>query len=157
MALVIPMLLSAQTVKIGVVDTQQILENHPDVKAAQTAIGTLSKKYEDEFAKLREEYQRKVTEFQNLPENEPQSIKERKMKDIQDFETRIQQFNQEAQTAIQKEQQAQMQPIQQKVLDAIESVGKENNFTVIQEKEVFLFYAAPAEDITPLVRKKLGI
>ena len=79
------------------------------------------------------------------------------MKDIQDFETRIQQFNQEAQTAIQKEQQAQMQPIQQKVLDAIESVGKENNFTVIQEKEVFLFYAAPAEDITPLVRKKLGI
>jgi outer membrane protein len=156
-ALALPMLLSAQTVKIGVVDTQEIFTNHPDTKAADTKLATVSKKYEDEYAKLREEYTRKVDEVKNLSDDEPQSIRDRKVKDIQDFQTRIAQFEQEAQTALQKEQETLIQPIQQKILDAIESVAKENNFTVIQEKSALLYYAAPAEDITPLVKKKLGI
>jgi outer membrane protein len=157
LAIALPMLMSAQTVKIGVVDTQTILENHPDLKTAQTKLAEFSKKYEDEFAKLRTEYTNKVEEYQKLPADEPASIKERKAKDIQDLETRIQQYSQDAQTAIQKEQSTLFQPIQQKVLDAIEAVGKENGFTIIQEKDALIYYAAPAEDITTLVRKKLGI
>lgn len=157
-AIALPMLVSAQSLKIGVVDTESIFTTHPDFKTAQTKVANTSKKYEDEFAKLREQYQAKVEEIQKLDKaSEPQSIMERKAKEIQDLETRIQQFQQEAQQAIQREQEAQLQPLQQKVIEAIEAVGKENNFSIIQEKGALMYYASPVEDITPLVKKKLGI
>lgn len=157
-AIVVPMLLSAQTLKVGVVDSQAIFTSHPDFKAAQTKVANTSKKYEEEYGKLREQYAAKVEEYQKLDQkSEPQSILERKAKEIQDLTTRIQQFEQEAQQAIQREQEANLQPLQQKVIEAVEAVGKENGFSIIQEKDVMIYYAAPVEDITPLVKKKLGI
>lgn len=158
LAIAVPMLVSAQTLKIGVVDSEAVFTSHPDFKTAQTKVANTSKKFEEEYGKLREQYEAKVAEFKKLDQAaEPQSILERKGKDLQDLTNRIQQFEQEAQQAIQREQEAQLQPLQQKVIEAVEAVAKENGFSVIQEKGALIYYAAPVEDITPLVKKKLGI
>ena len=58
-ALLLPMFASAQSVKIGLVDMQSILTLMPETKAAQTQIADVSKKYEDEYAKLNEEMRRR--------------------------------------------------------------------------------------------------
>ena len=52
-----------------------------------------------------------------------------------------------------------MAPIMQKVKSAIESVGKEGNFTLVQDlnPQLTFYYSSPAEDITPLVKVKLGL
>ena len=60
---------------------------------------------------------------------------------------------------LQKKQGELMQPVIAKVRNAIESVGKENGFSLIQDNasQVTLYFAAPVEDVTPLVKAKLGL
>ncbi len=156
-ALVIPFIGSAQTIKIGVINTQEVFQALPDTKTAEAKIAQVSKSYEDQFATLQTELRTKSEELEKLGPNEPQSIRERKTKDLEDLYARIQSFQETARNAIQREQQTLIAPIRQKVIDAIESVAKEGNFTIVQEKDDLLFFASPAVDITPLVRKKLGI
>lgn len=159
LAIALPMLVSAQTIKIGVVDSETLFTSHPDFKVAQQKVANVSKRYEDEYAKLREAYNTKVEELKKLEQakTESQSVLDHKASDIKNLGTRIQSFEQEAQQAMQREQESQLQPLQQKVIDAIDAVAKEHGFSVVQEKAALIYYAAPVEDITPLVKKKLGI
>ncbi len=53
MAVALPMFASAQsTVKIGVVDTNVLIQAMPEATAAQTKLADTSKKYEDAYATL---------------------------------------------------------------------------------------------------------
>lgn len=156
-ALLIPMLASAQTIKIGLVDTQAIITAMPETTAAQNKVSDTSKKYDDEYAKLNEELKRMYTEYQNMPQDEPAAIKERKTRELSDMQQKITMFEQTAMQDLQKLQQDLMTPIMQKVRTAIESVGKEGNYTIIQETTSVLYFGAPAEDITSQVKAKLSL
>ncbi|MDE5791662.1 MAG: OmpH family outer membrane protein [Muribaculaceae bacterium] len=156
-ALAIPMLVSAQTLKVGVVDTSTIMQAMPDTKTAETKLADTSKKYEDEFAKLQQEFGRLYEEFQKMPESEPQAIRERKTRELADMNQKIETFQQSASQDLQKMQQELMAPIVAKIKSAIESVGKENGYAMIQEAAALIYYAAPVEDITPKVKQKLGL
>ena len=52
-----------------------------------------------------------------------------------------------------------MGPIQQKIQQAVESVGREGNYSLIQmyDPQLTLYYASPVEDITSVVKAKLGV
>lgn len=155
----IPMLASAQTIKIGVVDTQSIITDLPSYKEAQTKIESIAQKYDTEYANLRTEFAKKYEEFQTLSSDAstPQAVKERRAKELDDFTAKLQEFEQMAQQDLQKQQNEIMSPIISNVQQAIQSVGKEGNFTIIQEVAAYLYYGAPAEDITAQVKARLGI
>ena len=155
-ALLIPMLASAQTLKVGLVDTQEIMSKLPDTAAAQKQLEETSKKYDDEYAKLGEEMKRLYDEFQKS-ENDLPAIKERKARELQDYQQKMQQFEQSAMQDIQTLQNDLMAPEMQKVRNAIEAVGKESGFSLIQEKNYAIYFAAPVVDITPEVKAKLGV
>lgn len=129
----------------------------PEFKTVETNLADLSKKYEDQLQAMQNELKTKMDAYEKLGANEPQSIKERKAKDIEDLQTRMQQFYQTAQTEMQRKQQELAQPLHSKLQDAVDAVGKEGSFTVILYKDVMMYYATPAVDVTPLVRAKLGI
>lgn len=158
-ALLIPMLASAQTLKIGLVDTNDIISKMPDTTAAQKQIEETSKKYDDEYAKLGEEMKRMYDELQKMGENELPAIRERKTREFTDYQQKIQQFEQNAMQDLQKLQSELMAPIMQKVRAAIEAVGKEGGYSLIQDKspQLTIYYAAPVADITPEVKAKLGL
>lgn len=156
-ALAIPMFVSAQTLKVGVVDTSSIMQAMPDTKAAETKLADTSKKYEADFAKLQEEFGRLYEEFQKMPESEPQAIRERKTRELADINQKIETFQQTASQDLQKMQQELMAPIVTKIKTAIESVGRENGYAMIQEVQSLIYYASPVEDITPKVKQKLGL
>lgn len=147
---------SAQTLKIGLVDTNTIIAAHPDTKVAQAKIDETSAKYEEEYKKLGQEFQRLYGE---IKDDDLPAIKERKTKELQDQQLKIQNFEQSAQQHLAQMQQELMAPILQKIKDAIESVGKEEGFSLIQElaPQLNLYYAAPVEDVTAKVRAKLGL
>ena len=158
--LALPMLASAQTiatVKIGLVNSEAILTAMPESKTAQESLANLSKQLEDQMAQLQNEMNRKVEEFKALSEDTPVTIKDQKMKDIQDYQTKLETFYQNAQQELNRKQQELMAPIISKINDAIQSVGKEGNYTIIQQTAAVLYFGAPAEDITPLVKAKLGL
>ena len=158
-ALAFPMFASAQTLKIGVVDVEEIVQKLPDYTEAQNKFAETSKRYEDEFAKLREEMKRRYDELEAMPEDELPTIRERKVKDFQEYQLKIQQFEESATQELSKVQQDLLAPIYQKVNNAIQSVGQEGSFSMIEAKvaTLLLYYASPVEDITPLVKSKLGV
>lgn len=153
----LPMCLSAQ--KFGTIDTQAILPQMPEYAEADAKINDASKKYEAEFTKLREEQDKKMAEFQTVYEDAtvPQSIKERRLQEMQELEQKVQQFAQTAQQDLQRQHAQLMQPIQEKLLNAIQAVGQEENFTMIFPLDVAAYKGNDVVDVTPLVKAKLGL
>ena len=79
------------------------------------------------------------------------------MQDLQELDKKAQQFAQTAQTELQRQQAQLMQPIQEKVMNAIKTVGQENNFTLIFPEGVPAYMSTDVQDVTGLVKTKLGI
>lgn len=157
--MMIPMLMSAQTLKIGLVDFSDVLANHPETATAQQTLSDRQKDYEKAYNQLQEEMKRLYDEFQNMGENTLPAIRERKARDIADYQQKMQEFEQTVMQDMQKTQSELMQPIIAQIQQAVESVGKENGFSLVQIKDpqIVLYYQAPVEDITPLVKAKLNI
>ena len=158
-ALILPTLASAQTLKIGLVDVDEIVSKLPDTAEAQTKLADTSKKYEDEYAKLNDEMKRRYDEIEAMADDELPAIRERKIKDFQEYQMKIQQFEQSATQELGRYQQELMAPIYQKVNNAIQSVGQEGGFSLIEAKitQMVLYYDSPVLDITNEVKAKLGI
>lgn len=158
-AIALPMCAVAQAPKFGIVNIQTIIEAMPEVKTAQETITAASKKYEDEFKVLQTEAEKKFTEYQALEQDAatPQSIKERRMQELQELDQRMQQFRQTATQDLQRQQEQLMAPIQEKVRTAINAVGAENSMTFIFENIVPIYVGTDVTDITAMVKTKLGI
>ena len=153
----LPMLAVAQAPKFGIVNTQVIIEALPDVKAAQEKVGEASKKYEEEYKKLQDEIQKKFADYQALGTDTPESIKERRMQEIQELDQKMQQFHATATQDLQRQQETLMAPVQEKIRQAIDTVGKEGNLTFIFENMIPVYVGTDVEDVTPKVKAKLGI
>ena len=143
--------------KFGVVDVQTIFTALPDVKEMQSQIEASSKTYETEFQKLNEEFNKKYTEFQQLDASTPESIKERRMQEIQELGQKIEQFRATASQDLQQQQEKLMAPIQQKIQDAIKAVGDEGSYTFIFENIAAAYVGKDVVDVTSLVKAKLGV
>lgn len=153
----LPMMLSAQTVKIGLVDAQGVLTSLPAFKEAQVALDGMTKKYEEESKKLQTELQRLYEDYQAMSQDELPAIRERKEQDIVATQQKVESFNMKAREDLQKQQESLIAPIMTNVQNAIQSVGKEGGYTIIQDINSVYYYGAPAEDITAAVKAKLGV
>lgn len=143
--------------KFGVIDTQALTQSLPEMKEAQTQLEASVKKYQDEENNLRAEFEKKYKELEAMEESTPQTIKDRRIAELQELQTKIQQFQQTASQDLQRQQEQLMAPIQQKVITAIKSVGAEGNFTMIFENVSPLYTGTDVIDVTPQVKTKLGI
>lgn len=157
LAIMIALPMSVFAQKFGVINTNQLMETLPEIKTVKEQMDAATKKYEDEFAKLQEEFNKKYQEFQALEESTPQTIKDRRMQEMQELDTKIQKFRETAAQDLQRQQQQLMAPIQENVMKAIQSVGAEGGFTFIFDNVVPLYVGTDVTDITPLVKTRLGI
>ena len=99
-----PMCLAAQTLKFGIVNSQEIFNLMPDKATAESTLQSVAEKYQAELKKLQEEFDKKYQEFQALDETTPQSIKDRRMQELQENNQKIQNFQQMAAQDMQKQQ-----------------------------------------------------
>lgn len=158
-ALAVPMFASAQTLKMAIVDVEDIFQSLPDTENAKTELAKVSKMWEDELANMQAEFKSLYEAYQALGADTPDAIRERKARDLEEKNARLQQVQQQAYEELQKKQMELQQPIMMKINNAVQSVGQEGAYSMIQMKnpENILYFAAPVEDITPLVKAKLGI
>lgn len=153
---VFPMTALAQ--KFGVVDYEEVAKTMPEFTQMQTQIAEASKKYEEENGKLTEEINKKLAELQQMDQdpNTLQSIKERRIQELNELDAKRQQFINSAHEDLQRMQAQLMAPIEQKFMDAIKAVGAEGGYTFIFPKGVSLYDGAGVEDVTNAVKAKLG-
>ena len=153
----LPMCAFAQ--KFGVVSADAIMQSMPEIAEIQKKLADASQKYEAEFKNLTDEMQKKYEEYQKLEKDatQPEGIKERRLSELQDLNKKIEDFRANASQQLQKQQADLMQPVQERVLKAIQVVGQKNGFTFILQNEIPVYIGTDVTDVTPLVKTELGI
>ncbi len=153
MALLVALPFSSMAQKFGVVDLESIFTSMPESAAMQTQLQETTTKYEEEFGKLQEEVNKLYTEYQTIANdaNTPESIKERRVQEIQERAAKVDQFRNTAQQDIQRLQEQLMAPISQRINEAVRAVGAEGGFTFIfpNEPSLLLFSGSDVVDVTP--------
>ncbi len=155
LAIALPSLAFGQ--KFAVVDTDVIMQAMPETKAAEEKVQQSSATYQAEFDKLSEEINKKYAEYQALPADTPESIKERRQQEIQEIAEKAQRFQQQAQQDLERQHMQLLQPIQEKLLNAIKSVGAEGNYTMVLPSALPFYVGGDVTDITNAVKTKLGL
>jgi len=156
---VLPISLMAQEAKLGHINSQEILTLMPERVTIEKTISDLQTQWENELVKMREEYNGKIKEYQEKQATMPESIKQARQAEIGEIEQRITTFNQTATADLQKKQQELFSPVIEKVKKAINEVGTENNYLYIFDlsTQSIIYQSPKASDVTPLVKKKLGL
>lgn len=150
---------NAQSVKIGHVDSAAIMEMLPERAKLEQDLQTYAAELQTEIQAMYAEYQNKAQDYQANEATMSNLIRQSKQKEILDLETRIQEFQGNADLALQNKQLELITPLIEKVQNAVNVVGKEKGFTYILDKSAgaVVFIGDNAIDITADVKAKLGL
>jgi outer membrane protein len=147
-----------KTGKIGHIDFGKLIEMMPGQDTVKTALELYSKQLNDEYTTMQTELETKYNEYIKGKDTYPPIIKSAKEKELNDLQTRMQDFSGSAQTEMSDYETKLTTPFITKAKAAINEVAKENGFAYIYNNvEGFLLYTEGGEDIMPLVKKKLNI
>lgn len=155
--LLLPLGVCAQE-KIAYFNSAEVIMVMPEYTQMQDSIQKTQEAIKKEMAVMEEEYSTKYQAFMAEAEGLIESIRVRRMQEIQDIEQKAAKYNEDSQLQLQQLYEKLMAPIQQKVRDALQTVGAENNYAYILEAGATVLYVNPASpDATPLVKQKLGL
>lgn len=105
---------------------------------------------------MEEEFQKKYNEYLQNEATMSELVKKTKQDELQSLQTRIQDFNQQAQMDYQKKSAELTAPIMEKAKKAIEVVAKENGYKYVLDTSAGnVLYSEASEDILMAVKKKL--
>ncbi|MBS1916369.1 MAG: OmpH family outer membrane protein [Bacteroidetes bacterium] len=146
----------AQT-KIGYISLNELIASMPESKKADTSYSdfqnALSQQYEDYNKELRE--QDSMLQSKDTAKLTKAQL-EVKRRAFSELYIKVQGFQQQASQQLQQKQQELLAPIQKKAIEAAQAVAKENGYAYVFVKDVLIAYP-PADDLMPLVKKKLNI
>ena len=154
-ALVLPLVANAQ--KFGHINSQELFSVMPELKTVQQQMDSLQSNYENQFVTMREEFNKKVADYQQNEATMSESVKQFRQQELSDLQQRIELFAQTIQQDLQKKQQEYVAPIQERLVKAIQQVGEENGYTYIFDSQAMLYISQDANDVSQLVKQKLGI
>ena len=142
-------------------DSQEIAKVYPAYLTAQTELEALGKQYENDLQEMQKELQTKFEKYQNeVNESTPANMRQRREQELNDLQQRIQQAYQDNQKNFQEEQAKKMQPIIQKLQDAVNAVLKEGGYVYAIDKSTaasVVINESISTDITAQIKTKLGI
>ena len=151
-----PMTMMAQ--KFGKVNTQQIMQSLPDVAKANGEMEALQKQKENDLKSMQDEFQRKADEYQKGSSTMNATAKQQKETELQTLQQKIQQAYQDNSQALQKAQQEKMAPITQRLVNAIQAVGKAGGYVYIMDTQMGIPYVSEtlSKDVTAEVKAELN-
>src|SRR6202000_2139303 len=143
--------------KIGYISLQELIPTMPEYKKADTALNDYQSALGQNFEDMKREYYEKDSSLQSKDTLKLTKAQlEIKRREVSELLVKLQGWQQQAQQMYQQKQQDLIQPIQKKAVEAIQAVANENGYAYALTKDALLV-SPPAEDILPLVKKKLGI
>ncbi|MGX5690315.1 OmpH family outer membrane protein [Arcticibacter tournemirensis] len=151
--------------KFAHINSAELLQSMPEIKAADTQLQTFQKQKQTELQQMDAERQKKVQAYRDKEATLSQANKETVAKELETMakeigtmEQRMQETNEKARQEIAQKQQEVYSPIMQKAETAIKAVAKEKGFAyVFDSSQQSLVYVDGGEDILALVKTKLGI
>ena len=144
--------------KFAHVNFTELVQLMPEADKARETMTASQKEASDTFQSMYEEYQTKVTQYQQKSASWTPAIKESKEKELAGIQQRLEEFNQTIQQELQQQQQQLMAPIYQKVNEVVQDLAKKGGYIYVFDMQSVL-YLDPAQsfDLTPDARKALNI
>ncbi len=144
--------------KLGHVNTQQIMEKMPEREKAQKKMQSFTQRLRKDIQQMNSEYQNRMTEFQENQETMTETEKQREQEQLAELQKRITQAQQKAQQDLQKQRQELLQPIMDKVDQAVQSIAEEKGYTYVFDAGAGnLLYQGGGKDLTSQVEEELGL
>ena len=150
---------SAQTLKIAHVNTSEIMNDMPDRPKAEKDLETYYNELQEQLRVMYAEYSSKLQDYQNNAETMSNLVKQSKEKELVDLESRISAFQANAENEFDAKRAELLQPLLEKIQNAINAVGKEKGYTYLIDLATgtAVYVGTDAIDITKDVKAKLGI
>ena len=149
--------LSASAQQMGRVNFNELVMLMPEMDAARETIAASQKEAEETYAAMVEEYQGKVTQYQQKNASWTAAIKESKEKELMDIQNRIQEFQQNISQELQQQQSQLVAPINEKANKAVQELAKAKGIDVLMDASQAIYFSDNVVDLTADARKALGI
>jgi outer membrane protein len=148
---------SQTTLKIGHVDLTKIMESLPERDTAAAILQRETREVQSTYDEITVVYNKLLDDYDKGKSTFSEIIRKTKETELLDKEKRIQEFEQNAQTNLQKRNSELVQPILDKVLKAVDKVAAENGFTYILDvsKGSVIYTSKDSQNINELVLKML--
>jgi outer membrane protein len=131
----------------------KILSELPERDSAQVIMDKETKEIETSFEEMQVIYNKLVDDYTKGQATYSEIVRKAKEDEILDKQKRLQEFEQNATTTLQKRNTELLQPIYEKIIKTIEKVATQNNFTYILDvsKGSVPFTAKDSQNIDQLV------
>ncbi|KAF0203110.1 MAG: outer membrane [Bacteroidetes bacterium] len=144
--------------KLGHINFAELYELMPGQDSIRAAFTSYQEQLQQQFQAMQTEYETKLNEYQTNMATMSNIIKQTKEKEIVDLQRRIQEFQQTAQEDLQAKEVELTAPVIEKARNAVKEVAKENGYSfVLNSTEGLVLYTEPADDLMPMVKKKLNL
>jgi outer membrane protein len=148
----------AQSAKFGHINSAELLSMMPATKSADSTLQKYGQSLEAQLKVMTNEYQSKLQEFQSKEGTLPDAVRQIKIKEINDLESRIEDFRESAQQSIQKKKEELYTPVLQGAEKAIKEIAKEKSYAYIFDTSAgTVLFAQDSDNIMTLVKQKLGL
>jgi outer membrane protein len=148
---------SQNVLKIGHVDIAQILAVLPQRDSAASVLAKETKELQSTYDEMTVVYNKMLDDYEKGQATFSEIVKKNKESELLDKEKRLQEFEQNVTTTLQKRNSELIQPILDKILKAIDQVASDNGFTYILDvsKGSVVYSSKDSQNINPLVLKIL--
>lgn len=151
----------AQEIKIGYTNVELIMDLMPEMEQIGADIQDYQTQLQTNIQTKGADFQRQVQAYQAAAPTMTEDARTAKEAELTKIQGDLQKYEQDAQTSYQRKLQELLQPVQTKVINAINAVAAENNYTHIFSKTAgqspILLYTKEEDTFTELVLTKLGI
>ena len=144
--------------KIAHLSLDSLIAMMPETKTASSAANDYLKGLEQELMAMQTEFESKYKDYMEKEAGMSEMIKKNKQDDLQQLQTRIQEFQRKAEMDFKMKQSMLTAPILEKAKKGIEAVAKESGYKYVLDTSTdrsSVLYSESGEDILMIVKKKL--
>ena len=142
--------------KYGHVKSTEIMQAMPGVDSIEIKLMDFHKELQILYENMVNEFQTKKDKFDKEAGTMSTSVRKLREDELVALQNRIREFEMNVQDDVEDEKYKLIAPFEEKVRNAINEVAKENKYNYIFDTQILLYYDG-GDDVTPLVKKKLGI
>ena len=148
--------------KFGYVDTQYVLNQMNEYKDAQQEIEKVSLAWQDEIKDKQKEIEALYSSLKAEEVLLTEAMKEQRVKEIKKKEQELKEYQKQVfgfEGMFFLKQQEVLQPVQEKIFEAVEKVAVKQKLQIVFDKsgDLVMIYTNPVHDYTDFVLEELGL
>lgn len=151
-------MMHAQDSKVAHINTQELVEAMPEMKAAQSQLEKLQQTYDTEIKAMLKEWDTKVKQYDAEAESKTEEENRKRVEEVQGMQKNINDYRQQAVQDLQKKEIDLFRPILEKAKAAIQKVARAQGYKyVLDSSEGNGVILADGTDLLSAVKTEMGI